>query len=165
MLRKNKWIKVSGSLWQRSDVLDRIKEETQGYFTAVSIGGGEQINDLFEELGFPIKFGALGRETMSLEMRQRARDVLEENKGVLEDIFVERGIFAVVEIPVCKKGGVLCHVNGDVDLLTAYNGYDELLAFTFDDLVEGKRRFYESLDFNKGMKLEKIKVVGFPRLS
>ena len=61
MTRQTAFVKVSGSLLTRQDVLDWIKKITQKYFTVVCVGGGTQINQIFKRYGYPISFGPLGR--------------------------------------------------------------------------------------------------------
>lgn len=72
-------IKISGDLISKKEVIDKIREISQEYFTVITIGGGTQISEAFQRKGFPIKFGPLGREAGSLEEKQLARDVLEKN--------------------------------------------------------------------------------------
>ena len=165
MAKPNAFIKVSGNLLEESEVLEWLRELGNKYYVVVCIGGGEQINKAFRERGFEIKFGPMGRVTQTLEERQLARDILENNQAIIQDMIDGKGISARVIIPVDDIASVLCHVNGDVKLLTAYNGYDKLFLLTSKDRVEKKRLWLEKVTeifeiIEKG-KLDKIEVVGF----
>jgi len=165
MAKPNAFVKVSGNLIEKDEVLEWLKGVTREYYTVVCIGGGEQINEAFKQQGFNIKFGPLGRITETLEQKQLARDVLENNQAVIQDLLDDKGISARVIIPVDDVATVLCHVNGDVKILSAYNTFDKLYVLTSKDRVEKKRiwleqiaRCFESIE--KG-KLDKIEVIGF----
>ena len=107
----------------------------------ILVGGGTQINRAFEEAGLkPGKHGPLGRETNSFKERQLARDTLEYNQAELQDLLASRGIFATVVIPVLDIGSVLCHVNGDIFVLTAYHGFDKIFVFTIEGRVKSKKK-------------------------
>lgn len=107
----------------------------------------------FQERGFPIVFGPLGRETKTFEERQLARDVLEENQSVIQDLLAEHGITATVIIPVRDIGSVLCHSNGDILTREAYHGFDRLYILTLAERVKSKKKEFESLP--------KIEIIGF----
>jgi len=174
MAKPSAFVKISGSLLGNPAVIEWLRELTKIYFVAVCIGGGDQINEAFKQRGFPIIFGLLGRITVSLEERQLARDILEQNQAFVQDLFDENGISARAIIPVEDIGSVLCHVNGDILLLAAYNGYDKLFLLTTKDRVKKKRLWLQrvarvfaviaqgdSIEQKKKPKLDKIKVVGF----
>ncbi len=165
MVKPNAFVKISGNLLEKEEVIEWLKDISKQYFLAICIGGGEQINEAFKKKGFDIKFGPLGRITESLEERQLARDILEKNQAFIQDLVDEKGISARVIIPVDDIATVLCHVNGDVKLLAAYNGYHRLFMLTSKDMVKKKRlwvkrvaRVFEVIE--KG-ELDKIEVVGF----
>lgn len=153
MARKTALIKISGDLISRKEVIDKIREISKEYFTVITVGGGSQISEAFQNKGFPIKFGPLGRETGSLEEKQLARDVLEKNQMEIQDFLAEEGITATAIIPFIDMASVLCPINGDIFVLAAYLGFDELYIFTLEEREEQKRKDFE--------KYQKIKVVGF----
>jgi len=148
-------VKVSGDLWDRNDVIEWIRKKAAEYYVVVLVGGGTQINKAFEQRGLKIgEHGPLGRETNSFEERQLARDVLERNQAELQDLLFSRGIFAIVVKPVLEIGDVLCHVNGDIYILTVYHGFDKIYVLTTESRVKAKKR-----ELKKYLKIE---VVGFP---
>ena len=155
MPRKTALIKVSGDLCYRDDVFEYIKTVAKDYFIVICVGGGTQINQAFIEQGLTVgKHGPLGRETKSFKERQVARDILEKNQAKVQDLLAEKGIPAVVVIPVFDIGTVLCHVNGDIFILVSYLGYDKICVTTMEDRVEEKKKFFASYP--------KIEIVGFP---
>lgn len=165
MAKPNAFVKISGNLLEKEEVIEWLKELSRQYFIAICIGGGEQINEAFKEKGFSIKFGPLGRITESLEERQLARDILEKNQAFIQDLVDEKGISARVIIPVDDIATVLCHQNGDVKLLAAYNGYQRLFILTSKDMVKKKKLWVKRVTkvfevIEKG-KLDKIEVIGF----
>lgn len=165
MAKPNAFVKISGSLLEKHEVLEWLGELGKKYYVVVCIGGGEQINKVFKERGFEIKFGPLGRVTQTLEERQLARDILEQNEAVVQDMIDRERINARVIIPVDYVANVLCHVNGDVKMLAAYNGFDRLYELTPKDNVGRKRRWLKRVvkcfeSIGEG-ELDKIQVVGF----
>jgi hypothetical protein len=153
MLRKTALIKISGDLVNNDETIEKIREISQEYFTAVLIGGGTQISEAFKQKGFPIKFGPLGRETETIEERQLTRDVLEKNQAEIQDFLAEKKIMATVIVPIREIASVLCPVNGDVFVLEAYIGYDKIFIFTLKERAEKKRDEFE--------KYPKIEIIGF----
>jgi hypothetical protein len=153
MSRKTALIKISGDLLSKKEVIDKIREISKEYFTVIAVGGGTQISEAFRQKGFPIKFGPLGRETGSLEEKQLTRDILEKNQMEIQDFLAKEGITATVIIPFMDVASVLCPINGDIFVLTAYLGFDKLYMFTLKEREEQKRKDFE--------KYPKIKVVGF----
>ena len=155
MGRQTALVKVSGDLCAREDVLEWIRKLSAEYFTVILVGGGTQINEAFQRAGFKVaKHGPLGRETESFKESQLARDVLEENQEKIQDLLATRGVMATVVIPVLEIGTVLCHINGDVYILTAYLGFDKIFVLTYENRVAEKKRVFK--------KYQKIKVIGFP---
>lgn len=153
MTRKTALIKISGDLLNKKEVIDKIREISGEYFTVIIIGGGTQISEAFQQKGLPIKFGPLGRESDSLEEKQLARDVLEKNQMEVQDFLAKEGITATVIIPFMDVASVLCPINGDIFVLTAYLGFDNLYVFTLQEREEKKRKELE--------KYPKIEVIGF----
>lgn len=153
MSRKTALIKISGDLVGNDKVIEKIRKIAIESFTVIILGGGTQISEAFEQRGFAVDFGPLGRNTETLEQRQLARDVLERNQAETQDLLAEKGIVATVIIPVLDIGSVLCHVNGDVFLLSAYLGFDKLYVFTLKERMEAKRKEFE--------KYPKIEVIGY----
>lgn len=154
MSRKNCLVKLSGDCLEGS-VLEWIRELSRTHFVVICVGGGTQIKVAFAKAGFPSEnYGPLGRETTSFAERQLARDVLEENQATLQDRLAEEGIPAIVVIPVLEIGNVLCHVNADQFVLTAYLGYDAVYVVTLPEREAKKRK-----DF---APYPKITVVSFP---
>lgn len=158
MARRNVLVKVSGDESKNPDFLNWIKQLDREAYVVLCVGGGTQINQKLAEYKIdPAKpHGPLGRELESFELRQVARDVLELNQRDLEDQLAELGTHVHVEIPVVYVAGVLCHVNGDQFVKTAYLGFDELYVVTTPEREEKKRE-----DF---VGLPKVKVVSFPVL-
>jgi hypothetical protein len=166
MAKPNAFVKISGSLSKKKkEVIEWLKNISKQYFLVICPGGGEQINEAFKARGFKVKFGPLGRITDSLEEKQLARNVLEKNRAMIQDLVDEAGINARVIIPVDEIATVLCHVNGDVKLLAAYNGFDKLFILTEKDRVKKKKLWVKKVAkvfevIEKG-GLDKIEVVGF----
>ena len=149
------FVKVSGDLFYRPDVIEWIRKLAAEYYVVILVGGGTQINEAFEEAGFEVgEHGPLGRETKNLEEKQLARDILEVNKDVLQDLLALRGISAYVEKPVWEVAGVLCHINADIFTLAVYHGFDKLFVLTLESRVQAKKLELE--------RYPKIEVVGFP---
>lgn len=153
-MRKTAFVKISGDLISRDDVLDRIRALTQDHFVVICSGGGTQINKVFEKKGIPTTFGPLGREIAQFEDRQLARKVLEKNQAEIQDLLQEKDIAATIVIPVLDIGSVLCHVNGDVYVLAAYLGYDKLYVYTLEERVAKKQEEFRAYP--------RIEIVGFP---
>lgn len=154
MERKNLLVKISGDVLEKQ-TFDWISTLSRDYFVVVCVGGGTQINDAFAKAGFLVgKFGPLGRETNTFEERQLARDILERNQAELQDKLAEMGVRVSVVIPVLDIGTVLCHVNGDQYVITAYHGFDVIYVVTTPERVTDKKKFFALY--------EKIRVVGFP---
>ena len=164
MARKTALVKLSGDLISRPDVLAWLRELAKDHFVVVISGGGAQINAEFEARGFGRNYGPLGRETRSFEERQLARDILEMNQRDMQDLLAREKIPAIVLIPVLDLGSVLCHVNGDVFVLTAYLGFSRLFILTFNDRVEQKSVQFRRLwvAFGGAEIPPKIEIVGFP---
>jgi hypothetical protein len=151
--RKNCFVKVSGDMFD-DRVLNWIKRLGEEYFVVVCVGGGTQINEAFRQAGFPIrKFGPLGRPTDTLEEKQLARSVLEKNQLEVQERLAKLNAYVSVVIPVVEIGTVLCHVNGDQYLLTAYNGFDILYVVTTLDRLEKKKEQFAPYP--------KIQAIGF----
>ena len=165
MAKPNAFVKVSGDLLQNFKVLAWLKRLGEKYHVVICIGGGKQINKAFKKMGFKIKFGPMGRITRTLKQRQLARDILEQNEAAIQDMIDKKKIHARVIIPVDYVATVLCHVNGDVKMLAAYNGFDKLYELTLAENVGKKRIWLERIaecfeSIEKG-KLDKIEVLGF----
>lgn len=155
MSRQTALVKISGDLCQREDVIEWIRKLSVEYFTVILVGGGTQINEAFEKAGFKIaEHGPLGRETESFKESQLARDILEENQERVQDLLASRGVMATVVIPVLDIGSVLCHINGDIFILTAYLGFDKIFVLTYESRVKEKKRAFK--------EYPKIEVIGFP---
>jgi len=149
------FVKASGDLFYRPDVIEWIRKLAAEYYVVILVGGGTQINEAFVEAGFEVgKHGPLGRETKNLEEKQLARDVLEVNKDVLQDLLALHGISAYVEKPVWEVAGVLCHINADIFTLAVYHGFDKLFVLTLESRVKAKEQELE--------RYPKIEVIGFP---
>jgi acetylglutamate kinase len=154
MARQTALIKISGDLVNSQEVIQWIKEISQEFFTVICIGGGTQINEAFINSGIAIgTHGPLGRETNTFLERQLARDILESNQSDLQDALSEQNISASVIIPTLDIGTVLCHVNGDIFILSAYHGYNKLYIVTTKERVDTKE-----LEF---AKYPKISIKGF----
>jgi len=152
MPRKTAFVKVSGDLIDRENVLQWLKLTAETFFTVICVGGGTQISEAFKEKGFPIEFGPQGRITRSFEERKLARDVLEKNQMFVQELLAERGIAATVIIPVLEIASVLNHVNGD-DFALLATGFDEVYILTLENRVSAKEEQFKDHP--------RIKVVGF----
>jgi len=62
-----------------------------------------------------------------------------------------------VIIPVLDIGSVLCHVNGDIFALTAYQGFDKIYILTLQSREEQKKK--------ELAMYPKISVISFPDLN
>jgi len=153
-MRKTAFVKVSGDLVSRRDVIHWIKKLSRDFFVVICVGGGTHISEEFKKRGHKIKFGPLGREVETFHERQLARDVLEKNQTKIQDLLAKNKVSATVIIPAIDIGSVLCHVNGDVFVQAAYLGFDELYILTYENRAKSKKE-----DFKK---FPKIKVVSFP---
>ena len=155
MPRKTVFIKVSGDLVDKineKNILIWLKTITQKSFTAICTGGGKQINEAFKERGYPIEFGPQGRITNTFEERQLARDVLEQNQTLVQDLLAKNGIMATVIIPVLDIASVLNHINGD-DIARFATGYDEAYILTLKSRARDKKKQFSDCP--------KIRVKGF----
>lgn len=153
-MRKNAFVKVTGDLLEHPRVIKWLQRLARQFHVVVCTGGGTQINDALVHAGYVLTtHGPLGRELQTFAERQLARNVLEQNKALLEDMLAANGILAYVVVPVLEIGGVLCHVNGDTFLQTAYIGFDMLFVVTTKDRVEGKDAQFRHLP--------KVRVRGF----
>ena len=168
MVKPNVCVFISGDLIQREDAIKELKKYHDDYSVAICTGGGKQINQAFKERGFEVDFGPLGRNTKTLEERQLARDILEQNQARIQDLLDEHKVHARVFIPVWNIADVLCPMGKEVMLLATYIGYDLVLIFTFESRVREKEMWSSEIaeSFNtkkkeKTRELNKIKVVGF----
>ena len=158
MPRKNCLIKLSGDCLGNA-TLEWIRELSRAYFVVICVGGGTQIKEAFAKAGFPDSaYGPLGRETKSFAERQLARDVLEHNQATLQDRLAEENIPAVVVIPVLEIGNVLCHVNGDQFVLTAYLGFDAVYVVTLPEREAKKRKDFAPYPKIQVISLKESKV-------
>lgn len=145
-MRKSAFVKVTGDLLEHPKVLKWLRRLAGQFHVVICTGGGTQINDALEKAGYVLsKHGPLGRELQTFAERQLARNVLEQNKAQLEDRLARDNIHAHVVIPVLEIGGVLCHVNGDTYLQTAYIGFDMLFVVTTKDRESGKADAFKHL--------------------
>lgn len=135
-------------------VLLWFKKLTKDYSVVICVGGSSQINEAFKKIGLPVsKFGPLGRELENLKEKQLAKDVLEKNKTKIQSLLKRVRIKAKVVIPVLDVSGVLCHLNGDQFVLSAYLGFDDLYIITAKKrVIEKKKKFTQ---------YPKVQVVGF----
>lgn len=165
MAKPNGMSKIGGSLLGNPNVFKKLKEDSRVYSMVVLPGGGADINKIFRERGWEIKFGPMGRITTTLEQRQTCRDILEINQAIVQDKLDELEIEARVVIPVRYVGDVLCLENGDVTVISSYNGFEKFWMYTFKEMVEKKRRWLKQLaqcfkHIETG-ELDKIEMVGF----
>ncbi len=153
-IRKNAFVKVSGDLVTRRDVIKWLEGLAQTHFAVICVGGGSQINKEFERRKIKIDFGPLGRRNKTFRERQLSRNILEKNQLKVQNRLARMGITAVVIIPVLEIGSVLCHVNGDIFVRAAYIGFDDLFVVTYEG-----RKVEKEKDF---ADLRRIRVIGFP---
>jgi hypothetical protein len=165
MAKPNGLSKIGGRLLKDPQVYKKLREDSRIYSMVVLPGGGGDINKAFRQRGWPIKFGPLGRITETLEQRQVCRDILEVNQAIVQDQLDELGIEARVVIPVRYIGDVLCLENGDVTVISSYNGFDRIWVYTLQGIAEKKRLWLAQIakcfsHIQEG-ELDKIEVVGF----
>jgi acetylglutamate kinase len=154
MSRKSVFVKVSGNMCKSEKFIAALEKLSRDFFVVICVGGGTQINRALAKVGVPkIPHGPLGRELPNFKLRQLARDVLEQNQADLQDVLAKNKIQATVIIPVLDIGSVLCHVNGDKFLETAYLGFDQLYVVTTPSRVSKKEKQFAHLP--------KIKVLSF----
>ncbi len=145
-MRKSAFVKVSGDLVLHRKVLKWVRRLAGQFHVVICTGGGTQINEALIAAGYELrKHGPLGRELGTFEERQLARNVLEMNRAQLEDRLAMENIHAHVVIPVLEVGGVLCHVNGDTFLETAYIGFDLLFVVTTKEREQNKSDTFRHL--------------------
>lgn len=153
MSKKNCLVKISGDMINEK-VLLWLKKLTKNYSVVICVGGSSQINEAFKKIGLPVsKFGPLGRELENLKEKQLAKDVLEKNKTKIQNLLKKVEIKAKVVIPVLDVSSVLCHLNGDQFVLSAYLGFDDLYVITTKGRFAEKKKKFASYP--------KIQVVGF----
>lgn len=149
---------------KREMMIREVEMIEREFFTVGWTGGGKQINRMFEANGWPIKFGPFGRECETLEQRRACRNILEENRDFLQDIFDTRGISVRLEIPFDDESSVLCPANVDLKLCQVYLGYDKLFRFTLEERVAKKEAMFREVarafNLGQGDPLNKIKVIG-----
>ena len=157
--RRKIFVKVTGDLADdRDDLLSWIAAKCRKGFTVVCPGGGTRISKALEQHGIESHFvPGVGREIESFEGEQIARNELELNQRMMQDMLAARGVMATVVIPVWDVGTVLCHLNGDTLVEAAYHGFDELYVLTLEGREEKKRQQFAHLP--------KVEVVIFPRLA
>lgn len=165
MAKLNVFVKVSGDLLEKPEVLDWLKDMGKIYSLVICVGGGKQISEAFKQNNYAISFGLLGRVTKTFAERQLARDVLELNQAMVQDSCDDLDISARVIIPVEDIGGVICPINGDIMLLAVYNGYDKIFILTEKGNAKKKQDWLAEMTtalrfIGKG-DLSKIEVIGF----
>ena len=154
--RENVFIKISGDEYLNPAFRTWVRELVSRFFVVICVGGGTQVNEEYARRGFPVKkHGPMGREAENLEQRQVARDVLETNQAALQDWLADEGIIVTVEIPVLTIGTVLCHVNGDQMVRSAYLGFEKLYVVTTPERLDVKRQQFSDLS-------ERVEVIAFP---
>ena len=153
MPRKSEFVKVTGDLYKSPEFIAKIAQLSREYFVVICVGGGKQINEELLKKGHKLAIhGPLGRELPTFKDKQIARDILERNRDELQDILADKGISASVVIPALEIGTVLCHVNGDEMVRTAYLGFDKLIIVTTPDRLEKKKKEFADLP--------KVEVIG-----
>jgi hypothetical protein len=135
-------VKISGDLWRNQKVLDWLKKMSQGFDITVCLGGGSDINRAFEEMGYPIEFGTLGRICRTFAQSLLAYEVLSNNKINFEKLLKANGINARVVIPSTRYGMVIKHENGD-DYLCRESGYYRKYVLTLEDRLVAKQKQFE----------------------
>lgn len=139
------FVKASGDVFLNEAFLTWVVHLARDNWVVISIGGGTQINDALAALGIASdKHPQLGRETTA-EGYAIALKVLEKNKSDLEWQLRQRNAIAEVVIPVITMAGHTCHVDGDLMVLNAYWGFDELYVVTTRDRVEAKEKLFADL--------------------
>ncbi len=165
MTKPNALVKISGNLIKNEEALKWLRLLSESNHVVVCPGGGEQINQAFEEKGFKVKFGPLGRETNTLEEKQLARNILEKNQACVQDWLDEQGIHARVEIPFKNFATVSCLIKADIMVLAAYRGFDVIYILTTKEKEKEKKawlkRITKALTEKPGQKLDKIIIAGF----
>lgn len=153
--RPTTFVKVSGDEYLNPQFKTWLREQCSMSWVVICVGGGTQINNEFRRRGIPVDQHPtpLGREIRPFEHRQLARDILEKNKMDLEDALDAEGIHATVIIPVLDLGSVLCHVNGDQMVRSAYVTFTKLFVVTTPNRAEKKKSEFKGLP--------KVEVIAF----
>ena len=107
--------------------------------------GGTQINRTLDQNGIGFtKHPRLGRDTSQDGYRLAAK-VLWENRHALEKALKARNVFSEVLLPIITLHGVKCHLDGDLMVLNAYWGFDELYVVTTSDRIAAKQELFVDL--------------------
>jgi len=141
-------IKVSGSLIKDERFYDWLSIFSPFTSLFILCGGGDSITEILKREGIPYEFGPLGREIESVKGRDLAKQVLEEEKTFVEKKLQQRGIDAVVFVPVIKIGDRSCHINGDNYAISLYPNFDKIYIVT----LKGRKKYFSR-------RLVKIEVV------
>ncbi len=145
-MKQKAFFKVSGDLFISSGFLRILKKLSEDYDLTICVGGGRQINQIFQSKGLTLtKHGPLGRELKLLKDKILAKNILNKNKFILQKKLKEMKIHGEVIIPVIMIGSVLCHVNGDQFVRTAYIGFDKLFVITTPDRKKKKENEFKTL--------------------
>lgn len=106
-------------------------------------GGGTQITEVLKQNRIGFKFGPAGRKIKSQRGRHLAYEILQKQKAFVEEKLREKGIVAVVDIPVKKKGEKIRHINGDSYVIAVYPNFGKIYVVT----LKGKdKSFLEDFD-------------------
>jgi hypothetical protein len=101
-------------------------------------GGGTAITAKLKERGILFQFGSWGREIESSEGILLAKQVLREQRTLVERKLRERGINATVFLPVIMIGDKICHINGDNYVLMLYPYFDKIFVVT----LKGRHKYF-----------------------
>ena len=141
IMKKKIFIKVSGDLIDKDTTIKLIAEKTHDAEVVVCVGGGTQINEVFQDANISLrKHGPLGREHQSDFEKNLAAKVLNENVTHTKSLLKKKGVFCKVIPPILDIGKVYCHVNGDQMVLASYLGFDELYILTTVERASKKRQ-------------------------
>lgn len=158
--------KLSGDLLKKNQrkaldrILKRIRWCAKRYKVTACIGGGTHIDRNLLDHGIqPEQYGKLGRKVKSEHMSQIMLSTLKKNQRAMRRLFKKMDIPATVEIPRHYIGGVLCHVNGDFLVLSAFHGFDLSIVFTEKDNKPDKQAWFD--EWQKDYDCKKIFVLGF----
>jgi len=142
-------IKASGDVIDKEgfyDWLSSIASPSNRLF--ILCGGGTIITDALREKGIEYEFLPTGREIKEERGRLLAKELLEIQGASVEKRLQERGIEAIVFVPVKELGDKVCHMNGDAHATALYPSFDKIFIVT----LKGRTKVFSD-------DLKKIEVV------
>lgn len=159
---KQALIKISGNLVDDGPLTDTVirvlkKIPTDRKIT-ICWSGGKQVEEAIIRANGKhrvMEIGESGRILRTWKEQRCAMEALYGGRIKFKKLLEIAEIKATVVIPIVHIGGRRCLVNGDGYVLTAYNGFDEIIILTVMPLAQEKKDFFVKHD-----PLGKIEVLG-----